>query len=107
MYNHQKKGHPECYTPNDDPYPLCKGNADQLHECRECCLYEDMDEKAYDDKQRTFSKKSRPFLGRHNYYIGVKGEYSWSGRDEAVANEFMRGKMQRYYDSRGWEGEYF
>jgi hypothetical protein len=43
----------------------------------------------------------------HNYYIGVKGEYSWSGRDEAVANEFMRGKMQRYYDSRGWEGEYF
>jgi hypothetical protein len=50
MYNHQKKGHPECYTPNDDPYPLCKGNADQLHECRECCLYEDMDEKAYDDE---------------------------------------------------------
>lgn len=41
--------HPECYTPNDDPYPLCKGNADQLHECRECCLYEDMDERAYDE----------------------------------------------------------
>jgi hypothetical protein len=33
---------PECYTPNNDPYPLCKGNNNSLHNCEDCCLYEDM-----------------------------------------------------------------
>lgn len=35
---------PECYTPNDDLYPLCKGAClpRRLTEssCRDCCLYE-------------------------------------------------------------------
>lgn len=36
---------PECYTPNDDPYPLCKGaNTPQglaENDCYTCCLYEE------------------------------------------------------------------
>lgn len=33
--------HPACYTPNDDPYPLCKGGVDK--HCKICNLYEDME----------------------------------------------------------------
>lgn len=40
---------PECYTPNDNPYPLCKGSEKAIHECKKCCLYEDMDENPYDE----------------------------------------------------------
>jgi hypothetical protein len=40
--------HPTCYEPNDDPYPLCKGdNTPQglaENDCYRCCLYEDMKE---------------------------------------------------------------
>lgn len=36
---------PECYNPNSNPYPLCKGaNTPQgvaENECYTCCLYED------------------------------------------------------------------
>jgi hypothetical protein len=36
---------PECYSPNDSPYPLCKGaNTPQglaENDCFTCCLYED------------------------------------------------------------------
>lgn len=35
---------PKCYTPNDGIYPLCKGNESPEHNCKECCLYEDMEE---------------------------------------------------------------
>lgn len=46
---HLFKSVPKCYTPNDGVYPLCKGNKEALHECKHCCLYEDMDEQ-YDNK---------------------------------------------------------
>ena len=35
---------PSCYTKNDDTYPLCKGNEKALHDCKQCCLYENMEE---------------------------------------------------------------
>jgi hypothetical protein len=39
---------PKCYTPNNDPYPLCKGNGSE--DCQFCCLYEGMPEdQFYDD----------------------------------------------------------
>lgn len=37
-----KSEKPVCYTPNNDTYPLCKGNGEQ--KCKHCCLYEDMEE---------------------------------------------------------------
>ena len=36
---------PECYIPNNEPYPLCIGNGSEI--CKDCCLYEYMDETAY------------------------------------------------------------
>lgn len=30
----------DCYTPNDNPYPLCKGNGSE--KCEVCCWYENM-----------------------------------------------------------------
>lgn len=50
MDNQQNEDRPGCYKPNESPYPLCKGNLTSLHECKNCCLYEDMDEKACDDR---------------------------------------------------------
>lgn len=45
---------PECYRPNNNPYPLCRGarNASELikKDCRNCGLYEDMDEPEDYDK---------------------------------------------------------
>lgn len=41
-----KIGKPICYTPNNDPYPLCKGCGKE--ECKDCCLYEDVNG-PYDD----------------------------------------------------------
>jgi hypothetical protein len=41
--------HPDCYTPNDNPYPLCKGSKNYLDQCRQCCLYENMDEPPFGD----------------------------------------------------------
>lgn len=35
--------HPDCYKPNDNPYPLCVGKS--YEECKDCCIYEHMDEK--------------------------------------------------------------
>lgn len=48
MSDQEEEKQPSCYAPNDDPYPLCKGNESFLHDCKNCCLYEDMDEKPYD-----------------------------------------------------------
>ena len=31
----------ECYIPNNNPYPLCKGDKNALYNCEWCCLYED------------------------------------------------------------------
>lgn len=31
----------DCYTPNGETYPLCKGIPDKK-ECKECNLFEDM-----------------------------------------------------------------
>lgn len=31
-----------CYTPNEDPYTLCRGKGES--KCRDCCLYEDYEE---------------------------------------------------------------
>jgi len=31
---------PECYVPNANPYPLCRGNGSE--ECKSCFLYENM-----------------------------------------------------------------
>lgn len=31
---------PDCWNPNNDPYPLCKGKGEQC--CETCNLYEDM-----------------------------------------------------------------
>jgi hypothetical protein len=36
-----KIGEPDCYKPNNDPYPLCIGGYEH---CKHCCLYEDMEE---------------------------------------------------------------
>lgn len=34
--------HPDCFTPEpDNPYPLCIGNGEE--QCRQCCLYVDME----------------------------------------------------------------
>lgn len=30
---------PICYTPNEEPYPLCRGNGES--KCKNCCWYED------------------------------------------------------------------
>lgn len=43
---------PKCYTPNTDPYPLCKGASHPQefaeNDCIHCCLYESMaDEGGY------------------------------------------------------------
>jgi len=35
---------PKCYIPNNNTYPLCKGNNKLLYVCKNCCLYEDMEE---------------------------------------------------------------
>ena len=35
---------PSCYTKNNDTYPLCKGGEKALHDCKQCCLYEDMND---------------------------------------------------------------
>ena len=35
---------PKCYTPNNDDYPLCKGNMKSEHHCLQCNLYENMEE---------------------------------------------------------------
>ena len=39
---------PECYKSNNSTYPLCKG-IDEKQECRQCNLYEDMDESNFWD----------------------------------------------------------
>lgn len=39
----KKVDKPSCYNPNNDMYPLCKGNENPLHDCKHCCLYEDME----------------------------------------------------------------
>lgn len=33
---------PNCYVPNNDPYPLGIGNGSE--KCRDCCFYEDMNQ---------------------------------------------------------------
>lgn len=38
---------PECYKPNDNPYPLCVGNGSE--ECGKCCIYENMEEPPFED----------------------------------------------------------
>lgn len=38
----EEKKTPECYIPNNNIYPLCKGNKKPLYDCKYCCLYEDM-----------------------------------------------------------------
>jgi len=35
---------PQCYTPNNDTYPLCKGKSTLSDECKNCCLFENMTE---------------------------------------------------------------
>ena len=43
---------PDCYTPNDNPYPLCKcSEVVGLHICEWCCIYENYagDEPPYED----------------------------------------------------------
>lgn len=38
----QENAQPDCFTPEpDNPYPLCIGNGKE--ECRQCCLYVDME----------------------------------------------------------------
>lgn len=37
---------PSCYTPNDNPYPLCVGNGSE--ECKYCCIYGNMPEPPFD-----------------------------------------------------------
>ena len=31
----------ECFNPNNDPYPLCKGGREK---CEDCCIYENYEE---------------------------------------------------------------
>ena len=38
-YVENPKNKPNCFTPNNDPYPLCGGANNKL--CIHCCLYED------------------------------------------------------------------
>lgn len=33
---------PKCYVPNNDTYPLCKGNINNKEQCNHCALYENM-----------------------------------------------------------------
>ncbi|MFA7216274.1 MAG: hypothetical protein WC187_09650 [Bacillota bacterium] len=40
MDNKKKIDKPDCWNPNNDPYPLCKGKGEQC--CETCNLYEDM-----------------------------------------------------------------
>ena len=35
-----RTSHPECYNPNNDTHPLCKGTGEDV--CNYCCLYENM-----------------------------------------------------------------
>lgn len=42
----KKYQEPRCYTPNDNPYPLCKGDGSE--ECQYCCLYEHFPEPPFD-----------------------------------------------------------
>lgn len=37
---------PHCYNPNNNPYPLCKGDGSE--ECQYCCLYENFPEPPFD-----------------------------------------------------------
>ncbi len=37
---------PNCYKPNNNPYPLCVGNGKD--HCKHCFLYEDMEEPELD-----------------------------------------------------------
>jgi len=43
--DNNKYPEPKCFTPNNDPYPLCIGGKDK--NCINCNLYEDMDESQY------------------------------------------------------------
>lgn len=43
---------PECYVPNDDPYPLCVGNGSE--KCHECCIYEDYEK--YNDPYSNYDE---------------------------------------------------
>lgn len=42
-----------CYRPNEDPYPLCKGASHPVefaeNDCIRCNLYENMDESIFDE----------------------------------------------------------
>jgi hypothetical protein len=38
MKKQENLNKPECYTPNNDPYPLCNGI--NIEKCKWCCLYE-------------------------------------------------------------------
>lgn len=42
----ERKRRPVCYRPNDNPYPLCKGDGSE--ECQYCCLYENFPEPPFD-----------------------------------------------------------
>lgn len=42
----ERKRRPVCYRPNDNPYPLCKGDGSE--ECQYCCLYEHFPEPPFD-----------------------------------------------------------
>jgi hypothetical protein len=37
-----KIGTPDCFKPNNDPYPLCIGSKNNIEICKYCCLYENM-----------------------------------------------------------------
>ena len=41
-----EQNHPDCYTPNDGQYPLCRGDDNgpddgPSESCHDCCLFED------------------------------------------------------------------
>jgi len=48
--------YPECYVPNNNPYPLCKGNTDMHETCKCCCVYQDMEEPPFDEKYGTIEE---------------------------------------------------
>lgn len=75
MTKKKKIDKPDCWNPNNDPYPLCKGNAE--HECRECCLYEDMDEKAYDEEHS--QRNLAPSWGGEGSTFKWNKSTSWRG----------------------------
>ena len=53
LFDFEKTESPDCYTPNDSPYPLCKGNGSE--KCEVCCWYENMKDDggySYYDKQQ-------------------------------------------------------